>query len=1343
MNNFTKPYVLYSKSPLLLFFLAILATTLLNENVYSKKGKDEWLVDRNKTNSFFSAPMMEENNPVCESCGILVESGISYSDSIKIRDFSFCTIENQLVDGMVCGGDSIEFDLGADSLYFELYTYFKRNVEGDRVFSFSDTTDISRVKAFLLPGCPDSLDVGMQIFCDGYTGDTDEILIPTYPTDTLLTIVVVGRLTTAYDFNILPPTATANAGRCFQDISNGNFYQIECGSIETNTNSGAGNQFAHCPRSEDPEECIDSDTYDNCYTGKGRRGYEGADLIYNFVLEGGNTDIDITLTNLSGRGDLGMFLYNYRCGTECMGFAEILDTTNVTSLQMSSLSGGNYYLIIDSDNLGSSIEFDLGLQCVSNGSAGRQDPSCTAGTVNEGRHTVNISGLQNTFIDCQSINTFNTNMGQEEFNFHFTYPVAGGIPRTGTVWAWNGSFEQIPLSADVSDGSLKCGYEIGDSINVNLVQVETGTKTAKRVFKTRAQWMSQTSVSFQDMGVNEIENFEIIPEEKVSCFGVNPTTLDCVTPHFRTFHQLAILSNTDWCILNFSELREEGWINLNSVDSAGTGSSIINFAIESNVQFRGELDPIPTFPREDFIIVKTEDLIDSVFIHQEGNCSNPPFVSFWDFDFSDLCEGGSTVVLNAVGDITEVNVRSEWIIQGGNLDDTLTNRSKVVLDDLSPGTYDIQLNIQDGFFPLCESRIDTSITIFSSEPLNSDFDQINVDCFGDSTGMIVLKTNGGNPPYKYEWENGETDSIRMNLPAGQYSATISDFYGCFEVLNMTIIQPDELVLDVEKFDVQCFGGNDGLINLTIEGGTSPYTINWSNDSREEDLDSLAVGNYFVTVTDNNGCTKFDSVFIDGPSAPLRTEVSTMIMRTCNNTLKGMMTALPRGGTPPYKYLWNTGDTSRTLNEVEAGDYSLKVTDDNGCEIIDLVCLKIEQEQSYGGKIGNDQIFCGKGQPEPLENLALPNIPGVPSINIEYVWWKSTRPCKEGWEIYGLGWELIPGAHDVSYQPDYLTSTTYFIRAARKKGETYYIHTSNTITIEIVEPLVMSVPEKLFACSGETVTLNAEVSGGVPPYSITWNQGPEEGPTHFFTVNQSSVVSVTAMDQNGCTTEREVLVYSKPSPNLEIEFSEGGSVGPFCAGDTIYIKANFSNDGIVPTWTTSGNGVLSGQRGSTIYYIASIDDIDLGEIIITASTKDYGGSCELVVDSLAFNVLQEGNECSATSTESNNLQDLVGDRFNSSNNQISTLSSPKKLTLFQNYPNPFRALTRIGFEIEEEGQVQLYLKNTTGTVVKSISGWYDKGYHEFKINGMELSYGVYFYILEANGHKAIRKMVILE
>ena len=164
-------------------------------------------------------------------------------------------------------------------------------------------------------------------------------------------------------------------------------------------------------------------------------------------------------------------------------------------------------------------------------------------------------------------------------------------------------------------------------------------------------------------------------------------------------------------------------------------------------------------------------------------------------------------------------------------------------------------------------------TINLTEPdavlLNTPF-SINPSCFDDCDGSIVSNAIGGTQPFTYVWNDpsAQTTINAIDLCDGIYSVTIVDANGCAITQTDSVVSPDEISIDLDNIiDASCVEATDGSIAITIQGGTPPLNIQWTDSegkdiSTDEDISNLLPMDYYITVTDINGCIKIDSFTVD-------------------------------------------------------------------------------------------------------------------------------------------------------------------------------------------------------------------------------------------------------------------------------------------------------------------------------------------------------------------------------------------------------------------------------------------------------------------------------------------------
>ncbi|MEI7802013.1 MAG: hypothetical protein WCI97_05180, partial [Bacteroidota bacterium] len=209
----------------------------------------------------------------------------------------------------------------------------------------------------------------------------------------------------------------------------------------------------------------------------------------------------------------------------------------------------------------------------------------------------------------------------------------------------------------------------------------------------------------------------------------------------------------------------------------------------------------------------------------------------------------------------------------------------------------------------------------------------NASC-GNNNGSIDLTVANGFAPYTYIWNTGGTTEDPINMASGNYTVTVSDAFNCSATTTVNISNSSGMNLTETHTSASC-GNNNGAINLSVTGGTSPYSYNWNNGITTQDLASIVSGNYTVTVTDANNCQSILSAVINNLNGP------TVLVSTANPTCgqnNGALSLLVNGGTTPYSYNWGNGATTNSLSNLSAGTYSVTVTDQTGCAVFTTTSL---------------------------------------------------------------------------------------------------------------------------------------------------------------------------------------------------------------------------------------------------------------------------------------------------------------------------------------------------------------------------------------------------------------------
>ena len=229
-----------------------------------------------------------------------------------------------------------------------------------------------------------------------------------------------------------------------------------------------------------------------------------------------------------------------------------------------------------------------------------------------------------------------------------------------------------------------------------------------------------------------------------------------------------------------------------------------------------------------------------------------------------------------------------------------------------------------------------SFMVMEPSILNDSSIIIDPTCFGFTNGAISIYPFGSVPPYSYLWSNGDTTQNPQNLAAGQYSVTITDFNNCSVYDTLNVGEPFVLSYTYLSDSVSCFGLSDGGIDLTINGGISPYSYLWNTGDTIQDISNYSAGMYVVNILDSNDCLLISSIPINEPDDLFA--FFNLNYVSCFGLSDGSIDGTTIGGTAPYSYLWNTGDTTEDLLNISSDMYILSLTDMYNCFFTDTIVV---------------------------------------------------------------------------------------------------------------------------------------------------------------------------------------------------------------------------------------------------------------------------------------------------------------------------------------------------------------------------------------------------------------------
>lgn len=248
----------------------------------------------------------------------------------------------------------------------------------------------------------------------------------------------------------------------------------------------------------------------------------------------------------------------------------------------------------------------------------------------------------------------------------------------------------------------------------------------------------------------------------------------------------------------------------------------------------------------------------------------------------------------------------------------------------------------------CDSIVTLDLFMIECEIIGST-DFISPVCNGDANGFLLFSVENGTPPFYYDWSNitnpaiGGTGSTILfannlieNVPAGIYEINIMDNFGNDVVLFQEVTEPSVLTvatdaIDIDGFNLSCYGGMDGTALALGNGGVPPYIFEWSNNQTGDENTNLSAGPYSVNITDSNGCVQNNNIVLTEP-APIEFMVN-FIDPNCDGLETGIIQLdSVLGGTPPYIYALDNDsfNLSTIYQGLSPGGYDFYIMDDNEC-----------------------------------------------------------------------------------------------------------------------------------------------------------------------------------------------------------------------------------------------------------------------------------------------------------------------------------------------------------------------------------------------------------------------------
>jgi len=376
------------------------------------------------------------------------------------------------------------------------------------------------------------------------------------------------------------------------------------------------------------------------------------------------------------------------------------------------------------------------------------------------------------------------------------------------------------------------------------------------------------------------------------------------------------------------------------------------------------------------------------------------------------------------------------------------------------------------------------------------------------TGAGTVTPANGTPTYAVAWTNTlgitvSSSSIAVNLCPGNYTATATDSRGCVATLTTNVAQTVSVTVISSGGGIQCFGACTASAIANASGGTGAYTYTWAVSTQTtQTAVNLCAGNYTVTAADGLGCSNTSTITFVAPPAIIISPIQ--INATCFGNCNGSINSNASGGTGALTYSWSPGgQTTPNLLSLCAGTYTLRVTDANGCNII--------------------QTFTITQSPAIAVTFTTTN-PSACVVNNGSI---CATPSGGSGAGYAFTWSPAGGVGINTSCYSSLGAGSYSLIVSDGAGCT------NTLSSLITNPTgpTLTINSQSITCFGANSGAISVTATGTPAFTFTWT--PIVG---FVNVGNTStainLVSgnyvISATDGLGCITSQSVAVLQAPS-----------------------------------------------------------------------------------------------------------------------------------------------------------------------------------------------------------------------
>ncbi len=353
-------------------------------------------------------------------------------------------------------------------------------------------------------------------------------------------------------------------------------------------------------------------------------------------------------------------------------------------------------------------------------------------------------------------------------------------------------------------------------------------------------------------------------------------------------------------------------------------------------------------------------------------------------------------------------------------------------------------------------------------------------CGGATGSASVTSVTGGSAPYSYRWHNGGSTATITGLAAGPYFVTVTDATGCTRTTQVEVQGKVNFTLATTVDPTAC-NASTGFANVTVTGGTAPFTYRWSNGATGASAFNLAAGNYTVTVTDNSGCSSTASAQVNGTTTSF-TINSTSTNATCTAPTGSATVTSVTGGNAPYIYRWSNGATTAAITNIAGGIYTVTVTDGSGCA--QSKQITVGTPSTITATLTPTTTPCGAA----TGTITTSNVTG------------GTAPYKYSWSNAATTANIVE-----------LGAGLYIVTITDAVG----CSTTASANVKSAGNFVITTATTPSACIGATGSATVTgVTGGLAPYTYVWSNGAT---TQVATNLAVGTYTVIVKDARGCET----------------------------------------------------------------------------------------------------------------------------------------------------------------------------------------------------------------------------------